>query len=1671
MIKRLCLIFFLFAFIANVQSQNYGNEWINYNQQYYKLSIPKTGLYRIDSATLFNSGVPINSINPRTIQLFIKGKEQAIYIKGENDNVFNSGDFIEFYAEKNNCSFDSMAYTNITRIPNPHIALFNDTNYAFLTWNNIINNKRITEFTNTNFTGYTPTPYFYSERIYTNSSSYAVGQKFIGGISDPRYLQAEGFGQSFNQGQIIQTNFTNLQIYQSSLPVYFKANYSGTSDDYVAGGSDHQIEIDFLNNNNTYTSIHDTMFYAYTNVQVNKLLTASQLQNNSNFRIKSINNSSFSSINNSSILHYLSIKYPQISNFNGASEGTIYIDDDPLAPNTFLDIQNINIGNGTVIIYDLSTNKRITTSTSINNVKALIPNSSSQKKCYVSNTINIIQVPQLSPINQTGYFVNYKTSNTDSAFLIVTHKELESSAIAYKNYRQSLAGGSNNVILAIVEDLYNQFAYGNTKNPLAIKNFCKFLSDSLPTPPKYLFLIGKSIKNNLIRFNATNWKNCHLPTMGIPSSDNLFTTNIKGTNSVTSFIPVGRLSATLNQQVLWYLDKIIIHEQGLKATSPDGWRKNILHFAGGSDLYQQQLFKTFLSNYESIIRDTLFGGTVYNFNKTSTAPIQLTVSDSVKQLINNGVSLITFFGHGSVTGFDQAIDDPNQYANKDKYPVFLANSCYSGDIHTPNTNSTSEMFTMTKDKGGIAFIASSSSGVVSPLHSYSTDFYKSISYYTYNMGIGDATKYASQKNSVYNNQLLDITSLEMTLQGDPSIRINAFSKPDYEINNTSVYFNTTQFSDSIGINIKIKNFGRAKNDSLFVRIRRFLPQGDSITVFKKIKAPYFLDTLKFNFLKDYERGIGLNKFKVFVDVYNNISELNENNNYTNGTVDLFIPGGDVIPVYPYKYAVVPNTPQITLKASTADPFALPSNYKIQLDTNDTFTNPIAQTVINSPGGIIEWTVNLPFGDSTVYFWRISKDSILPTDNQKWRESSFQVIGNKTGWSQAHFHQFKNDKYQFVRYIKPQRKFEFVNDKISITCHNEISGNFAEILYTLNNYVESNWKFAFNGWSIAVMDSISIKPWTSRVTTASTFASPFNNCLAYADENRASFDFGETSYCGNTPNWKNDFLNFFNAIPNNNYVLAYSSHYHKSSTYNNAMYQAFESIGSANIRTVPDSVPIIIFGKKRATPLIGSANEVIGATKYSLIDLEDTITTKWTSGYIESELIGPSAKWNSLHWHYRLQNSLSSDTVLLKVVGISNSGTVDTLATFNNTNFDVTNLSNYVNALDYPYLKLVALLRDNNLSLAPQIRKWQVLYDEVPECAINPKKGYSISSDSIQEGEKLIIQLPIENIGQLPFNDSLLVTYWLEDNQRVKHVLPSKLKANPFVPTQIFLDTIQLNSLSYPGINYLWIEVNPINNTRHQAEQYHFNNLARIAFKVGSDKINPLLDVTFDGTHILNGDIISSKPHILVSLKDENKFLALNDTSNFMLFLKYPTDNSEKRLFFANQLQFTPAQLPNNSCKIEFRPELLDDGKYKLIVQATDRSKNASGAIDYNIEFEIINKQTITEVLNYPNPFSTATRFVFTLTGSEIPDVFTIQIMTITGKVVREITKAELGNIRIGRNISEYVWDGKDDFGDKLANGVYLYRVITRHNGKAIEKRETEADSFFKKGFGKLVIMR
>lgn len=1673
---RKLLAISIFCFVAfTIKAQNYGNGWINYSQQYFKFPISKEGIYRIDSAVLSNY-FNLTSINPKNFQLIIKGKENHLFINGESDNKINTGDYLEFYGSPAMGDIDSLIYTDINYLPNPYAPIFNDTLYGFLSLNNLTTNKRYILETDTNSAAYPLGNYFYSEKIFFGNTNYNMVNEYSTDASDPRYTQAEGRGSIFTKGNVISTSFSNLNTYTSTnLPISLSINYSGMSNDFSVN-KDHQIKTFFTDQNNSSIQLADTVFKGYLPVHQTFTLNSQNTNNNTNITLSSIASPLFPLTANTTMLHYINYFHPQFPDLNNKSFYKLYIDNNVSFPKTFFNFSNFNIASSAnILLYDISNNKRITTKIAAPQVRAVIPNGLGRKLCVMAAESQTIAITSLINVNQTGTFTNFKNSPASKPFVIIYPKSLQTGAIAYKNYRQSIAGGSYNVIAANIDELYEQFGYGINKHPIAIKNFCNYLKDSLTNPPKYIFLIGKGVGCDALG-PSTQYLNL-IPTMGIPSCDNLLTSVLSSTNLNTFIpeIPIGRIAALTNNDVNIYLAKVQQHEN----SAPADWKKRVLHFVGGDEPVLANALASYMASYESIIKDTLFGGEVYTFKKNTTAPIQTAISDSIKGIISNGTALINFFGHGSEQGFDQAIDDPEIYNNTGKYPFVIANSCYSGNIHIPGRQSVSERFVFSNQKGSIGFLAATSLGFVHALNTYNSWFYEALSKTNYNQGIGDIIKEAAKNNSNTFDKITQFTSLDMTLHGDPSLKISVGALPDYQLKNSDVIFNIKKYTDSLGLVIKIKNLGKAIGDSIFVKIERFFPNGDSSIIFKRIKAPLFKDSLVFFSQIDFNRGIGLNRFKIKLDEFNEVGESIETNNSTLGTVDIFIPGGDVVPVYPYKFAIVPKTNTITLKASTTDPFAPTATYRFQLDTCDKFLNPIQSTLITSSGGVLEWNVNLPFADSTVYFWRVSRDSTLPTTPFLWRESSFQTIGAKRGWAQAHFHQFKNDQFQFVNYKKSLRKFAFENNKLSIACRNGIQPNIfpTSINFFFNNLTLSSWGCTPDGWNIAIFDSISGQP-DDVVSVNWPAAGPglFNNMVCVDNQVLHVYSFGRYEHfceCVN-PNWKTNLLNFLNGISPNKYVLAYtmgafSANYAEISSYSNSLYNAFESFGAVTIRTTADTVPYILFGKKGMTA--GQGHEVKGTNKKSIITLNDSITTRWSNGYVTSEIIGPAYKWNSLHWRVKSLDAIAGDTTILKLVGIKSNGQIDTLQTFIQDSTDILALYNYANAQTHPYLKLVAFMKDKINATSPQLKKWQVIYDEAPECAINPLKGFESINDTLQEGDEVTFKFPIENIGVKNFEDSLVVTYWIEDNSRNKFPLPQKMKSKPFVPNQVFIDTVKINSYQFAGNNALWIYVNPITNSKYQKEQTQFNNIGRYSFKVNKDITNPLLDVTFDGVRILNGDIVSAKPNILVTLKDENRFLALNDTSSFSVFIQAPNQSLQQRIYFGQGLQFTPANLPKNSCSINYNPNFVVDGKYMLIVQAKDRSKNNSGTQDYKIQFEINNKPTVTNVLNYPNPFSTSTKFVFTLTGSEVPEVFTIQIMTITGKIVREIQRSELGNVHIGRNITDYAWDGKDEYGDRLANGVYLYKIVTKLNGSDIEKASNSADKFFVKDFGKMVLMR
>jgi flagellar hook assembly protein FlgD len=382
---------------------------------------------------------------------------------------------------------------------------------------------------------------------------------------------------------------------------------------------------------------------------------------------------------------------------------------------------------------------------------------------------------------------------------------------------------------------------------------------------------------------------------------------------------------------------------------------------------------------------------------------------------------------------------------------------------------------------------------------------------------------------------------------------------------------------------------------------------------------------------------------------------------------------------------------------------------------------------------------------------------------------------------------------------------------------------------------------------------------------------------------------------------------------------------------------------------------------------------------------------------------------------------------------------------------------------------------DSINLTPyQLDYWRMYYTPVPEGALAPNIFMS-GKDTLEIGEVLKFGVAFKNISNYKF-DSVAVNLSILDKNNVVNVV-SVPKQKPLISGDTIMIRFDIDTKDKVDENTLFLEFNPQND---QPEQHHFNNFLFKKVFVKSDGKNPILDVTFDGVHILNKDIVSAKPHIQIRLTDDAKYLLLNDTALSSVEVRYPDGTMRKHHFDNDTLRFTPAtSSTDNSAVVDFYPQFTtqynpEGDEYELILKGKDRSGNKAGQNEYRVAFTVISKPMISNMLNYPNPFSTSTAFVFTITGSEVPQNMKVQILTVTGKIVREITKEELGHLHIGRNITDFKWDGTDQFGQKLGNGVYLYRFVTMLNGKRLDKYKAQADNtdmYFNNGYGKMYLMR
>ncbi len=1694
--------------VSFAHAQIHGNEWIVHSRQYWSFQIHADGLARIDSAALANAGFPVTTVDPRHIMLFNREKQVPIYVQGESDGVFNTGDFIEFRAQKNDAWLDEKLFSPATNLANPYYSFFNDTIRYYLTWDEFAPKERVKEYSDPSFDQYPMMTWFWSEAINSMTGRYFPGMLHATGATSGFYVSGEGYFHSaiMNAQQPgvseVVVNVTTPRVYTGTgVPDAQVSTVAVGINDY--GGNEHHLQISY-GAAAPGTLMIDTIYDGFKVVRSSFNVPQSAMGATLGVRFKAIADLNIVTADGTPYRDQqtpsnIVVKYARDFNMGGLPFMRMLLPDDPAGSPANIAFNSFS---GTPVIYAYGdTVRRIVPTLVAGQYKAIIPAdpTNAETEAYIMSQTAATSITALSRVNGTGYFTDFASLAMDSALLIITHESLMSGANNYAMMRQTSPTNAVNTLVADVDELYDQFGGGIPKHSLSIRRYCKFLADTWASQPRALFLIGKSVQAHRLGNSTPSYRpdlsgayaNCLVPSFGHPSSDPCFTIGLNFVPNIME-MPVGRLSARTNQEIEDYIDKIETFESQPRAE----WMKNILHFRGGFSDSETTYFGQLMSGMVQLAEDTCFGGKVSDFKKSASGVFQSASADSVRAFIEDeGVTLMTFMAHAFANGFDITIDDPTNYNWNGKYPMVLANSCYIGNVHLNTNTSQPERWVMMPGKGPIAFLASIDIGFAHMLASYSTGWYQSFSQTNYGKGIGEHMKHTAAGLLPASDLMYQNVVHTFTLQGDPTLILNSFEKPDYSVKAEEIFYDpeiVTADADSFQVKAIVTNIGKAVNDTIMVKLERSAPMLGSAQEFTTtLSQVYFKDTAYFNVpTMAFAGGAGPNTITVKVDL--EPSEVEEMDDVGNNQVtdDLFITSGDLVPVYPYDFAIVPE-PDPILKASTGDPLAPERTYIFQIDTTDLFNSSVLETAsIVAPGGVVTWqpqsiySLN-SFQDSTVFFWRCTIDSV-GNGGYNWYERSFQYITGKHGWGQAHYFQFKNDEYGGIVYDRPERDFDFFTGQRNLIA--QVRGNavgepgFAtKWSIGLQPIDYGSGCAAIPAFHVAVIDPNTFEPWWTFHPAAPPQGNPngidfgnVNNGTACRNRREGFFSFPM-----NNATSMNGMANMLTTgIPDGHHVLIFTYRFLQKDSiefFSPSVVAALEGLG-VDLGSLPDSVPFAMYIQKGDAATYA---QQVGSTLTEEIYLSVWVDASTDQGVITTMNAGPAQAWHKLYWNDIPLNPGDSTRIVLEGISAGSSGAVVEL--FDLTAADDSMDISTINAQQYPYLRIKGKFHDiGNPDPDPsQIQRWQLLSSPAPECAIHPPLGYMNNLNGLFQGQDASVAIAVQNISEFDM-DSLLMTAWIVGQNNVTTRIHYEVK-QPLPAGEHLVDTIHFSTLGFGGANTLIIEANPIDTTTNQydqLEQYHFNNIAHIRFNVEMDITNPLLDVTFDGMHILDGDIVSARPEIMVTLDDENPVLLMNsqaDTANFKVYLTTP-NAAQARLYFRKgngeeNMQFVPASGPENEAKIIYRPIFHLDGKYQLAVEAADQSNNQSGNNRYQVNFEVITRPTITEILNYPNPFTTSTRFAFTVTGHRSPTYMKIQILTVTGRVVREIGMDELGPIRVGRNMTDFAWDGTDQFGDRMGRGVYLYRVIAKLDGEDIEYRETSASQYFNKGFGKMYLLK
>ena len=1289
-------------------------------------------------------------------------------------------------------------------------------------------------------------------------------------------------------------------------------------------------------------------------------------------------------------------------------------------------------------------------------------------------------------------------------YIIITHPDFMEAAQRLKTLRESQYpdSGIENPRIKIVDvnQIYDEFSYG-LLNPQSLRDFVRYAFENWVQPaPAYVVLFG-DMSHDYRQLLASSRPNFipsipyYISTYGRAPSDN-FIVDVAG-GDLAPDLAIGRMSCETKEEANVLMDKL----ENYPADNSKEWKQDVMLASSGLSLEDELHFRfNFYSNRLAdnfLTPNGIHPSRVFNFPSNHEDSMYIGGGPKIRQEIDEGIIIGNYYGHGGGYQWDLIFtnDDINLLQNDGRLPVIFSVTCYTA--HFDDQNVFGEIFNKLPGRGSIGFFGNTvltywPLGAVIDEAIFDEIFNKK------NHSIGKAILNA--KNFVgtggYYGQQINL----LTYLGDPGLKLALPDKPDFVIKPSDISLSVPNplVNDTVQIKALIHNLGTSfPNDTVNVQV--YAESADTSYLVSTVQLPNFgeLDSVMVDWAP---AEAALYNLRVEVNELDPIPEDDHSDNVaTNSFVVYNVSEANVLlPLDGY------STSASSVKFKFVDIghyLNLNLSYYIEIDTNKYFTSPIVTADAITPSdGILEWSSpNLPTGS---YFWRVKIYD--GTNYGAWSKVRlFTIMSDpKPGFLAFNKGLLSFNRYN-INYVDssqslvlntselpPKPDAERLLDSLLIT-DPIIDSTHLTDLTTDGTYLYTgcSWYFAlpldslgrskiykfgtgFNGtvkgqfygtvpnFYDRIQNSLFYYDGSLYVTTSDPYklikVNPDNGDTLRITIPNGLLDYQHAAPVAGSFYAKSDGQYVYNLTlydtlgiaryvlrildPSNGWQLVRPDLELQSTSFSGFtdffvaegyIYPA-EYIAGNKMRRIRISDGLFeeewIVHKPFQSHFswcYDQVNDRVFSGVYRRTGFEPRFymfkgTYSDAQGTFSSVDIGPASKWENLSYSLDQNSTGSFSNILYGLNSLTKN--YDTLAVNIPQDYSLQNIS----PNNYKYLKISFRMTDTtfNTTNPMKFNSLYVDYSGLPEIMIT-KKDLNVSPDSVLQGLNTTMHFSIKNIGYVPA-DSVNIKFYFNDSDSIFFNPSTNLMPDS---TATFQHTFSTTPFIFDN-NIRAIATYP------KSEYFTFNNLIDHSFYVVRDSTNPVFNITFDGREIIDGDLVSSKPEVVITLKD-NSPLPL-DTSYFTLIHSYK-DTVKILHFSQSDLDYEYTEYPNSEAKITWHP-ILKDGNHTLEILAKDASGNFFDTTSYRIRFDVVTEYDLRDVYNYPNPFKDNTYFTFKITGDQLPDELYIKIFTVAGRLIKtiNITSAQLGQ---DLGFKKIYWDGKDEDGDEVANGVYFYKMI------------------------------